>query len=106
MHLKQLDSSKSVRPCDPPIKFIKIAGQALSPILTQLFNHCIKNKIYPSDLKRAVVVPIFKKGRKDQSSNYRPISLISPFSKIFEKCILTQLTNFFNNKKSALKKTI
>ena len=72
-----------------------MASTVLSPILTRLFNHCIENQLYPLDLKKAVVIPIFKKGRKDLSGNYRPISLISPFSKVFEKCLLSQLTKFF-----------
>ena len=93
--IKQLDCSKSVRPCDPPIKLIKISNEVLSPILTKIFNYCIDNKIYPLDLKKACVIPIYKKGKKNLCSNYRPISLISPFSKIFEKCILSQLNDFF-----------
>jgi hypothetical protein len=44
----------------------------------------------------ACVIPIHKKGEKGSCGNYRPISLISPFSKILEKCILTQLDTFFN----------
>ena len=93
--IKQMDASKSVRPSDPPIKFIKIAHEVLSPILARILNLCIQKGEYPSDLKEACVIPIFKKGKQHLCGNYRPISLISPFSKIFEKCVLFQLDSFF-----------
>jgi hypothetical protein len=90
-----MKTSKSVRPCDPPIKFIKIAAKVISPILARIFNLCVSQSIFPSDLKIACVIPIHKSGDKTNCGNYRPISILSPFSKIFEKCILTQLNLFF-----------
>ena len=95
-HIKNMDVSKSVRPGDPPIYFIKMANEVISPILTQIFNLCIRKGVYLSDMKIACVVPIYKKGEKNKCGNHRPISLISPFSKIFEKCILSQLDSFFS----------
>ena len=49
--------------------------------------------IFPTWLKYAQIVPIFKKGDKEQSTNYRPISLLTSFSKIFEKVIYKRLDN-------------
>ena len=45
-------------------------------------------------LKMAKVIPLYKKGQKCQTNNYRPISLLSPSNKIFEKILCKQLTNF------------
>ena len=42
-----------------------------------------------------MIIPIFKNGSKTLVSNYRPISLLSPFSKLLEKCIFNRLSNFF-----------
>lgn len=42
------------------------------------------------------MVPVFKKGCKSQTSNYRPISILSPFSKIFERHLHDQISNFLN----------
>ena len=49
--------------------------------------------IFPTWLKFSQVVPIFKKGDKDKLTNYRPISLLTSFSKIFEKVIYKRLDN-------------
>jgi hypothetical protein len=49
--------------------------------------------IFPAWLKYAQIVPVFKKGDKEQPTNYRPISLLTSFSKIFEKVIYKRLDN-------------
>ena len=52
--------------------------------------------IFPNALKIAKVIPIHKSGSKQAVENYRPISLLSPFSKIVEKIIKTRLVSFLN----------
>ena len=52
--------------------------------------------IVPQQLKTAKVIPVFKSGRKDLMDNYRPISLLSCFSKILEKIVCARLTNFLD----------
>ena len=71
-----------------------MAKDVIAPILTELYNLCIKQGIFPNVLKTAAVIPIFKSGDPQLSQNYRPISLTSPFSKIFEKCIFSRMYNF------------
>ena len=94
-HLNDLNPSKSAGPENIPIRFIKMSTVVVAPILTELYNQCIKSSTYPNPLKRAQIIPIFKKGSKEKCSNYRPISLLSPFSKIFEKCLYVQLYKYF-----------
>ena len=65
--------------------------------LHHIFNLSISNGVVPSQLKIAKIVPIFKSGLKTNIDNYRPISLLSTFSKILEKIIATRLTIFLNN---------
>ena len=55
--------------------------------LTILFNKSIKTGIYPSCLKKANVVPVFKSGKRNDTPNYRPISLLPLREKIFEKLV-------------------
>ena len=52
-----------------------------------MFNVCLSEGTYPDLLKIAEVVPISKKGKRNKMTNYRPISLLSQFNKIFEKLI-------------------
>jgi hypothetical protein len=48
-------------------------------------------------LKFSQIIPLLKKGKKSEISNYRPISLLTSFSKIFEKVIFNRLCNHVNN---------
>jgi len=56
-----------------------------------LCNKTITTRTFPTRLKYSHVVPIYKKGDKHEQSNYRPISLLTSFSKIFEKVIYNRL---------------
>ena len=53
--------------------------------------------MFPSELKLAKVVPIFKAGASNKITNYRPISVLSFFSKVFEKIIYNHLIDFMNH---------
>jgi len=53
--------------------------------------------IYPEILKFSLIKPIYKSGHKSSPSNYRPISLLPVFSKIFEKVIYSRLTDHLHN---------
>ena len=64
--------------------------------LTYLINSSINKGIFPNELKIAKVIPIFKSGDKTSIENYRPISVLSVFSKIFEKIMYNHLINFIN----------
>ena len=52
----------------------------------------------PDCLKVAKVVPIFKKGDSEDLNNYRPVSVLSPISKVFERVVLKRLDNFFDSR--------
>ena len=76
--------------------FIKLSSSILIPILVSLINASFSLGIFPDDLKIAKFIPLFKKGDTLDINNYRPISLLSCFSKIFEKAIFTRLSNFLD----------
>lgn len=65
------------------VKTLKTLSKYIIDPLTHIFNLCIEKSIWPQCLKEAEIVPIFKAGNKQSSSNYRPISLISNIAKIF-----------------------
>lgn len=75
-------------------KIIKLCKPFLVPILTYIINLCFTRGIFPTALKKSVVVPIYKDGDRDCVGNYRPISLLPAFSKILEKIINNRLVNY------------
>ena len=83
--LRHLNPDKSAGPEGIPRKYLKMRALIIAPILAELYNTCIQTGIYPTILKVGQILPIFKSGAKDVCSNYRPISLLSPLTKIFEK---------------------
>ena len=89
-----LNPSKSVGPNSIPIKLLKIIGVCVSLLLTLLVNQSFQSGIFPDKLKIAKVISLFKKGNPEFPSNYRPISLLSIFSKIFEKLMYRRLCKF------------
>ena len=64
---------------------------------TFFFNLCIKNAVFPKNLKIAIITPLFKGGNRDMFSNYRPISLLPIFSKILEKILYEELISYLEN---------
>ena len=95
MHLSE---KKSAGIENIPIKFIKMSAEYISPVLTSIYNKCMQIGVFPSKLKIAKVTPIYKNGCTYTASNYRPISVLSPFSKTFEKLIYHRLNHYFSNR--------
>ena len=74
--------------------FIKYATPVISKCLSDIFNVCLSEGTYPDLLKIAEVVPIFKKEECNKMTNYRPISLLSQFNKIFENLLYTLIYSY------------
>ena len=67
--------------------------------MRNIINLSIKLSTFPEECKIAKLKPLFKKGAKTDSKNYRPISLLPLVSKIIEKSIHFQIEDFLNKKK-------
>ena len=91
-----LDENKAHGPNSIPTKFLKLLSPTCSKVLSSIFNSCLRAGIYPSCLKTANVIPVFKKESPLDPSNYRPISLLSNINKIFEKTLHSRLTSFLD----------
>ena len=70
---------------DLPSFFLKIASPILVPYLAIICYHSYQLGIFPDRMKIAKVIPIYKGGDKTDVNNYRPISVLSCLSKVFEK---------------------
>ena len=83
--------------CDEiPAFLLKLCVNYYVQPLTYIFNKSIENGIFPNELKLARVVPIFKSGDPSSICNYRPISVLSFFSKIFERYMYNHVVQFMD----------
>lgn len=92
--INNLKNSKSTGFDQISTKIIKAVNEIISPHLSYLINLTISTGTFPEDLKLAIVKPLFKKGNKELTSSYRPIALLSVFSKIFEKYIYEEINSY------------
>ena len=76
---------------------IKICSQSLILPLKIIFEHSLKKGKFLEKLKKANVVPVHKKEDKMLVKNYRPISLLPIFGKMFERVIYNSLFNYFQS---------
>jgi len=67
--------------------------RALEPLVL-IINNIINTGVVPASFKMAIITPIYKKDNPCKAENYRPISLLSNFSKIFERVIKSRLANY------------
>ena len=93
--ISELSSSKS---SDLPITLLKHCANILSPILSKFYNAFMRLGIFPDILKTGIVSPVYKKGNPQLLDNYRPISTLPIFSKIFEKLIYSRIYDFLISK--------
>lgn len=78
-------------------KIVKDVATLIAAPLSYIINLCIEHGIFPEKLKLSVVKPAYKKDDKSSISNYRPIALVTIFSKIFERNIYNCLYRFFED---------
>jgi ribosomal protein S16 len=89
--IKGMAAKNSVGHDEIPIVIIKKNIDLLQEPLAHLYNKCYNQGIFPDQFKIAKIIPIYKKGPKNNPKNYRPISLLPTLSKIFEKVIKIRL---------------
>ena len=94
--VKIISSFNNNKSSDLCVRAIKHVRHEIAPVLSTLFNDCMLAGIFPAELKIAKVIPLFKSGKRHVLSNYRPISILPLFSKIFEKLIHTRFISFFD----------
>ena len=94
--ISELENGKS---SDIPIKIIKRSTHIISPLLEIYYNNCMQHGVFPDILKVGCITPVYKKGNEELFENYRPISTLPVFGKLFEKLIYSRLYNFLISQK-------
>ena len=95
--LSNLNARKSSQKIDIPIKKIKDNLGTFSQVMTVYFNDTVHTSKFSSAMKLADFIPVFKKNEQSIKVNYRPVSLLPIFSKIFEKILHDQILAYFAN---------
>ena len=92
--ISNLKNTDSIGYDNIPTKLLKFCSSELTQILTYINNESIQEGIFPDGLKIARVTPIYKSEDKKQVNNYRPISILTPLSKVSEKIMYSRLTDY------------
>jgi hypothetical protein len=80
-------------------RVLKELSAQISEPLTEIFKSSVTSSMVPLDWKSANVAPIFKKGQRSQSANYRPVSLTSHICKLLESIIRDFIVEHLKNHK-------
>jgi hypothetical protein len=95
--IQSLQKSKATGPNSIPHNILITVLDEISRILSDIINLSFTTGVFPSKLKQAKVIPVFKsKGSPLEVSNYRPISLLSNIDKILQKLMQKRLSNFLD----------
>ena len=95
--MKVLDVSKAIQESDIPVKIITANENFFAEAICFYFNKSLENGKFLNCLKLANITPVFKQGPRTSKNNYRPVSIVSAFSKIFGRLLSRQLSEFFDN---------
>ena len=97
--IKVLDVSKAIQESDIPVKIIKANENFFVEAICFHFSKSLQNGKFPNCLELANITPVFKKCKRHVRSvvNYRPVSILPVFLKIFERLFSRQLLEFFDN---------
>ena len=85
----KIDKSPGIDQLHP--KFLYEVRHEISGVISIIFNESIRTGVIPRDWRDALVTPIFKKGKRSEPGNYRPVSLTSVLCKVLEKIVKAKL---------------
>ena len=79
-------------------EILKCCLPVIEPAIAVAFIKCIEERTFPKCLKIAKIMRIFKKGDKRKPEKFRPMSLLSSISKVFEKLLQSRMIKFCEKK--------
>ncbi|CAM5079740.1 unnamed protein product [Natator depressus] len=98
-YLEKLDVHKSMGPDELHPRVLKELADVIAEPLAIIFENSWRTGEVPDDWKKANVVPIFKKGKKEDPGNYRPVSLTSVPGKIMEQVLKESILKHLHERK-------
>ena len=93
----KLNPRKAIPEGDIPANILLITRDIISHHLSDFYNKAKNEHTYPTELKKADVIPVHKKKDKTLAENYRPVSLIPVVSKLYEKTMYKEIMSFIEN---------
>ena len=91
------DKRNACQESDIPVKIIKDNINIFSEFILHNFNNSIFDVTFPSELKKSRCNSSFQKKDRNNVENYRPVSILPNFSKIYERCLYDQMYKYFNH---------
>jgi hypothetical protein len=95
--IRQMKNSSSSGHDGISMTYIKDCATELAPVLKFIFDKVSLFAIMPHQWKLAKIIPLYKKDKKENPENYRPISLLCSLGKVYEKCLLNVMTKTFGD---------
>ena len=92
--IKAMKDNKSLGVDGIPPKLLMETVEQISIPLARVFNLSLKEGVVPFEWKEANIIPLFKKGSRNKSDNYRPMSLTSVICKLLERLIKDHMVDF------------
>ena len=92
--ITQLNFSNAGESTDIPTKIIQQKPDIFAVFILTSLNQSVANYIFPSSLKNAYIIPVFKKCNRNLKDNYIPVGILSNIPKIFERCMFQQISKF------------
>lgn len=98
-YLNRLSTNKATGLDGIPSRFVRDGASIIACPLSHVINLSLIQGTVPDDLKSARVVPLFKKNDKTEVGNYRPVSILTIISKIFERVVYDQVESYLDQNK-------
>ena len=95
--LKSLKAHKAPGPDQISPRVLKEMANVIAPILTEIFRKSYDSGIIPEDWKTANITPVFKKGKRSDAANYKPISLTCIACKLMEHILTSHIMKHAND---------
>ena len=99
--LKELNVRKGMGQDKIPNSILRLGSEELAPSLTSIYNNCIDACCWPREWKKGEWTPVNKKDSIYEVKNYRPITLLPAYDKVFEKLLNQQVTAFIEPRLSS-----